>query len=29
VGRSAGLHDGLEVHPVAEMREALELLVRG
>ncbi|HEY2665993.1 MAG TPA: DNA repair protein RadA [Actinomycetota bacterium] len=29
VGRSAGLHDGLEVHPVAELREALELLVRG
>ena len=29
VGRSAGLHDGLEVHAVAELREALDLLVRG
>ena len=29
VGRSAGLHDGLETHAVAELREALDLLVRG
>ena len=29
VGRSVGVHEGLEVHPVAELREALGLLVGG